>query len=62
MSKRKVFTVSMPAEAYDLYKQKAEAGGMSVSEFLYRAGSIITVEQAVTYPLTRDNMGTVTQT
>ncbi len=56
----KKFTISMPEEAYELYKAKAGAGGMSLSQFLYRAGSVTTVEQAVTFPL-EQNAGTISK-
>lgn len=60
----KKFSISMPADAYDHYQQKAQAAGMSISQFLFRAGSITTVEQAVMFPLqnnNQDSMGVPTQ-
>lgn len=55
----KKFSVSMPTEAYDLYKAKAQQAGLSISQFLYRAGSITSVKQAVMFPLqnNQDSMG-----
>lgn len=47
----KKFSVSMPCEAYELYQKKAQEAHLSISQFLYRAGSITTVEQAVMFPL-----------
>jgi hypothetical protein len=41
----------MPIEAYELYQKKAQESQLSISQFLYRAGSITTVEQAVMFPL-----------
>ena len=50
----KKFAISMPESAYVTYQQKAQAAGLSMSAFLYRAGSITTVKQAVMFPLTNN--------
>ncbi len=59
MSGTKKFSISMPVEAYDYYQKKAQAAGLSISQFLYRAGSIITVKQAVMFPLQKNNQDTM---
>lgn len=50
----------MPEDAYELFKEKAVAGNMSLSQFLFRAGTITTVEKAVMLPL-EQNSGTITK-
>jgi len=47
----KKFTVVFPKEGYRLIKEKAKRADMSLSKFLTRAGSIISVKEIIEAPL-----------
>jgi len=52
--------VRISAESYENMKLKAQAADVSINKFLNRAGSIVTTQDIVNFPL--QNVGTVSQT
>lgn len=52
-------TVVIPQESYGNMKLKAQTADISINKFLNRAGSIVTTEQIVNFPL-MNNVGAAT--